>query len=158
MHLVQGETLRSAIERFHHQDEAASMPDDRELSFRRLLRCVIAACNAIGYAHSRGVIHRDLKPENIMLGRFGETLVVDWGLAKRLVDDQSEVTVTTSPSPSPADARMTQPGSVIGTPRYMSPEQAAGDLATCAGCDRKACGGVERQPRNWAMDMVRTRG
>ena len=58
----------------------------RSLAFRRLLRCVIDACNAVAYAHSRGVIHRDLKPDNIMLGPFGETLVVDWGLAKRLDD------------------------------------------------------------------------
>jgi eukaryotic-like serine/threonine-protein kinase len=128
MHLVQGETLRSAIERFHQRDLAAGPPEDRELAFRRLLRCVIDACNAVAYAHSRGVIHRDLKPENIMLGPFGETLVVDWGLAKRLVDDQAEKTEPSAPTLSSLDTSMTQPGSLIGTPRYMSPEQATGDL------------------------------
>ena len=128
MHLVQGETLRGATDRFHQNDEAAGTPESRELAFRRLLRCVIDACNAVAYAHSRGVIHRDLKPENIMLGRFGETLVVDWGLAKRLLDGRGEEHQTTSPADFPADSSMTQPGSVIGTPRYMSPEQAAGNL------------------------------
>ena len=59
-------------------------PVERELAFRRLLRSLIDACNAVAYAHSRGVVHRDLKPENIMLGRFGETLVVDWGSPNRL--------------------------------------------------------------------------
>ena len=128
MHLVQGDTLRAAIERFHQQDKAPGTGEGRELAFRRLLRSVIDACNAVAYAHSRGVIHRDLKPENIMLGRFGETLVVDWGVAKRLVDHQGSATETNLPQLSLADASLTNPGSLIGTPRYMSPEQAAGDL------------------------------
>jgi eukaryotic-like serine/threonine-protein kinase len=129
MHLVQGETLRAAIDRHHHhKDSAHGQPEDKDLAFRRLLRCVIDACNAVAYAHSRGVIHRDLKPENIMLGRFGETLVVDWGIAKRLVDHSDDGMETNFPNLSAAEASMTQPGSLIGTPRYMSPEQAAGDL------------------------------
>ena len=64
------------------EEGAAARARTGELAFRRLLRSVIDACNAVAYAHSRGVVHRDLKPENIMLGRFGETLVVDWGVAK----------------------------------------------------------------------------
>ncbi len=128
MHLVQGETLRAAIDRFHHQDDAEGSPGAKDLAFRRLLRSVIDACNAVAYAHSRGVIHRDLKPENIMLGQFGETRVVDWGLAKRLVGRPGEGTETISANPTPTDASLTLAGSLIGTPRFMSPEQAAGDL------------------------------
>ena len=107
MHLVQGETLRASIDRFHDKDKAQCAPEAKELAFRRLLRCVIDACNAVAYAHSRGVIHRDLKPENIMVGRFGETLVVDWGLAKRLGDAQGAEKESTAPATHAADASMT---------------------------------------------------
>lgn len=125
MRLIEGETLKSAIERFHHKRPSGQGADDRDLAFRRLLRSVIDTCNAVAYAHSRGVVHRDLKPENIMLGPFGETLVVDWGVAKVLADPHDE---TGAPHAPAADASMTQPGALVGTPRYMSPEQAAGDL------------------------------
>jgi WD40 repeat protein/serine/threonine protein kinase len=139
MRLIEGETLRTAIERFHRGGRSiapvqARGGDDRELAFRRLLRSVIDVCNAVAYAHSRGVVHRDIKPENIMLGPFGETLVVDWGIAKLLPrperDLQGHEPVSAPehfPLPS-ADASLTQPGARVGTPRYMSPEQAAGDL------------------------------
>ena len=127
MRFIQGETLKDAINRFHGQDAQRQDTGEREVAFRRLLQAIIAACNAVAYAHIRGVVHRDLKPENIMLGPFGETLVVDWGMAKSLaeLDQPGEAPNQVIPE---RDGSLTRTGAAVGTPRYMSPEQAAGDL------------------------------
>jgi serine/threonine protein kinase len=134
MRFIRGESLRDAVDRFH-QAGAAGPGRDRgqsELELRRLLGQFIDVCEAIAYAHSRGVVHRDLKPANIMLGRYGETLVVDWGLAKAVGRDEvaaraSPGELTLRPS-SGSDAAMTASGAALGTPAFMSPEQAAGRL------------------------------
>jgi eukaryotic-like serine/threonine-protein kinase len=128
MGFVEGETLKMAIARFHGPDGRRQDPRDREVSFRRLLQSLVAACNAVAYAHSRGVVHRDLKPENIMLGPFGETLVVDWGIAKTLAVQEPAEGGWGRTSPGGGDPSLTLPGAAVGTPRYMSPEQAAGNL------------------------------
>jgi len=104
------------------------------------LRLFLRICDAVGFAHARGVLHRDLKPANIMVGQFGEVLVMDWGLAKILRRDDSNRTQDSDPDatifekPSPASGGATEVsvitghGTVMGTPGYMSPEQARGDV------------------------------
>ncbi|HTU89758.1 MAG TPA: protein kinase [Gemmataceae bacterium] len=131
MRFIQGETLKDAIARYHRSGERGAQSPEFEL--RTLLTRFVAVCNTIAYAHSRGVIHRDLKPSNIMLGKYGETLVVDWGMAKAGMNEPpargaSDGLPEPTLVPSLTDAIETQAGSAMGTPAYMSPEQASGRL------------------------------
>jgi serine/threonine-protein kinase len=119
---VRGRTLRAML------DEAFAVPGGVTGGTRRRLLDVFArVCEAVAYAHSQGVIHRDLKPENVMVGDFGRVLVMDWGIARR-IGAGPEAGPSSSPSPSRLPKDQTQAGDVLGTPAYMAPEQARGDL------------------------------
>jgi serine/threonine-protein kinase len=130
MRFIKGDSLKEAIDRFHANADLKRQPGNYTLALRELLGRFVTVCNAVGYAHSRGFIHRDIKPANVMLGSYGETLVVDWGLAKAM--RSSEGTLSTQevkgPLPAGSDSAQTMEGSAVGTPQYMSPEQAAGEL------------------------------
>ena len=134
MRFIRGNSLREAIDRIHGRhtegDQGRPDPNFDSVDFRKLLGSFVDVCYAVHYAHSRGVLHRDLKPDNIMLGKYGETLIVDWGLAKlkereEAANDTDEQTL----QPSTGSGSVpTQLGKALGTPAYMSPEQAAGRL------------------------------
>lgn len=107
MKLVEGETLTEVIAR---QQSVADL--------EHILGCLIKVCEALSFAHLRGVIHRDLKPDNIMIGSHGQVYVMDWGCAQVIGDDRSLV-----------DGRQDRDGMVIGTVAYMAPEQARGQVS-----------------------------
>ncbi len=132
MRFIRGDSLQEAIARFHKSESSGHQAHEQTLALRQLLGRFIDVCDAIAYAHSRGVLHRDLKPGNVMLGPYGETLVVDWGLAKpmgvRATDgDEKNGERTLRPALSDS-ATPTQAGAALGTPAFMPPEQAAGRL------------------------------
>ena len=99
---------------------------DSSISLNDRLRLFRTACEAVAFAHAHGVIHRDLKPENIMVGPFGEVLVMDWGIAKYLTQEHPD----TFAAHSHSDSAITGHGDVLGTPEFMSPEQASGNVET----------------------------
>jgi PAS domain S-box-containing protein len=126
MRFVKGRTLSEVARAWH---EGRARTDGLMHDLVPLLNAFVTVCNTIAYAHSRGVIHRDLKGGNVVLGDFGEVVVLDWGLAKlvdRPIDPEEWLVV-----PDPAvigDVALTVQGQAIGTPAYMSPEQASGRL------------------------------
>lgn len=127
MKFIEGDTLKQAIDDLHRDATDLRYRDAPwKVRFRRILDRLLDVCNTLEYAHSRSVVHRDIKPSNIMLGAFGETLVVDWGLAKTISNEpkiEAPDGVRLSGDDNP---ELTMLGTAVGTPAYMSPEQEAG--------------------------------
>jgi hypothetical protein len=121
MRLVRGRTLGEAIS------------DARDLAARlKLVPTIIKVAQTLGFAHERGIVHRDIKPDNVIVGRYGEAVVLDWGIAKVRGIAKSGDPVVRSGDGTDAksdSSSATRHGSIMGTPAYMAPEQAAGDVA-----------------------------
>jgi eukaryotic-like serine/threonine-protein kinase len=133
MRFVDGSTLDEAIRRFFELER--ERPGGQIVEFRALLSSFVSVCKTIAYAHNRGIVHRDIKPENILLGRYGETLVVDWGLALPFLREErfrQSGEKTLLPSGGSGSGSSSSHGA--GTPAYMSPEQAS-ELAPTPAAD-----------------------
>jgi serine/threonine-protein kinase len=125
MRFMRGRTLKERIDEYQKARQAGQ---ETRLELQQLLNIFVGVCNALAYAHARGVVHRDLKPHNVMLGDFGEVIVIDWGLAKT-VDQPEEVSDYRDIRVAEGDGlTATVEGKVLGTPAFASPEQADGKV------------------------------
>ncbi|MGE0432902.1 MAG: tetratricopeptide repeat protein [Planctomycetota bacterium] len=124
MKRIEGESLASLIKTWKTRDRGALQPEQ----LNAILGIFAKVCDAVAFAHNRGVVHRDLKPDNIMVGTFGEVLVVDWGLAKPMADPDRPASAARPVRSTRriSDRHLTLDGDVFGTPAFMAPEQADG--------------------------------
>ncbi|MFC1523451.1 SUMF1/EgtB/PvdO family nonheme iron enzyme [Thermodesulfobacteriota bacterium] len=122
MKLVKGEDLNSILAKLADGDQAYQS----RYGLGTLIQIFMKVCDGMGYAHSQGVLHRDLKPQNIMVGEFGEVMIMDWGVAKILGRDGEKVSTDSTAEPEGVVREPADDGMIVGTPSYMSPEQAAG--------------------------------
>jgi len=133
MPFVEGETLKQMIRKTRRQEKKGEKLDHVGASIPALMRVFMTICQAVAYAHAKRVLHRDLKPENIIIGKYGQVLILDWGLAKYIdavPSDKEEGPSLSPPLPLPEHAEITRLGKVVGTLAYMAPERALGQPST----------------------------
>jgi serine/threonine protein kinase len=123
---VEGETLEHVIERL----AAGDRDYHARYTYTARVQIVVALLRALAFAHARGYVHRDIKPANVMVGRFGEVMLMDWGIAKQRKAPESPGADPPDDEQRPLRERLftTRRGAIVGTPFYMSPEQARGDV------------------------------
>jgi len=126
MRMVEGQTLQERVDEYHKRLRKEADPSDSSVEFRKLLSAFVSVCNTIEYAHNRGIINCDIKPVNVMIGKYGETIVLDWGCAK-YVGSAGKAESVGEESLKPLSNTNDSDPSVLtgGTPIYMSPEQHA---------------------------------
>jgi serine/threonine-protein kinase len=127
MPFVEGETLRQILRSTREQEKKGEISHAIGSSIPALARIFLQVCEAVAYTHSKGIIHRDLKPENIIVGKYGEVMILDWGIADFLdqIEKDEPISIKRNPS-SKEDADLTRPGKITGTLAYMAPERLTG--------------------------------
>jgi serine/threonine-protein kinase len=130
MTYVEGENLKEIFKRTRIQEKKDLPLDLIGGSIPALARIFVSICQAVAYAHSKSVLHRDLKPENIIIGKYGEVMILDWGLAILLSSEESSETLKDSKRDTPEEENVTGFGKVVGTVAYMAPERGMGNAAT----------------------------
>ncbi len=132
MPYIEGETLKQMLQKARKQEKYGNKTAHITESIPSFIRIFLSICQAVAYAHSKKILHRDLKPENIIVGKYGQIVILDWGLAKLLKDKEetaADATVETDPEPNPLH-HLTHVGKIVGTLTYMAPERALGKPAT----------------------------
>jgi eukaryotic-like serine/threonine-protein kinase len=121
MPYIPGNTLKQILKEAHQNPKASSS------QITKLIPIFHSLCQTVSYAHSQGILHRDIKPENVLVGKFGEVILLDWGLSQKVSDPQNDEDLPENP-----DASITNPGKMVGTVSYMAPERATGSPSSFA--------------------------